>query len=62
MEKNETPFGWVVTCGRFSEAAEDEADKMRFQGKQVRLIDGKELAKMLIEFGMSEIQNLWAAR
>jgi restriction endonuclease Mrr len=59
MEKHEADFGWVVTCGTFSEDAEAEAEKLlQSKGYRIRLIDGEELAKLIVEIGMSEVQTL----
>ena len=51
IEKHQADVGWVVTCGRFSENA-----KQAVTAKPIRLIEGDELAKMVVAFGVEHIQ------
>ena len=52
MEKHDADLGWVVTCGRFSDQAKQAVAS---DIKRIRLIEGDELAKMVVAFGMDSI-------
>jgi predicted Mrr-cat superfamily restriction endonuclease len=54
MEKESAHIGWVVTLGKFDENAEKRADELRTGEKHlvIRLIDGDELVKMAVEYGV----------
>ena len=57
MEAESADLGWVVTSGKYSKDAEKFADKMKDEGYKVELIDGEELAAMIIESGLS-VRNI----
>jgi restriction endonuclease Mrr len=47
-----------VTCGRFSEDALQRAKEAEDLGKRIRLIEGDELAKMIVEYGTADLQDM----
>jgi restriction endonuclease Mrr len=54
MDKESADLGWAVTLSSFSEEAEKRADELR-RGERnllIRLIDGVELVKMAVEYGV----------
>lgn len=53
MQAESANLGWVVTSGKYSEDAKRHADDMRANGYNLELIDGQELAAMIIESGLS---------
>ncbi|MDI7258988.1 MAG: restriction endonuclease [Thermodesulfobacteriota bacterium] len=53
MEAEGVSFGWVVTAGSFSQEAVDrKAEIEEKQGVQIELIDGEQLAAMVIDSGL----------
>jgi HJR/Mrr/RecB family endonuclease len=54
MEKHDADLGWVVTCGRFSEEAKEKAEQAI---ERVRLIEGDELARMVLACGTENIHT-----
>ena len=52
MEKHDADLGWVVTCGSFSDQAKQAVEQA---SERIRLIEGDELAKMVVAFGMDSI-------
>ena len=55
MEKHDAPLGWVVTCGEFSDKAKEKADAAVKDGRRIRLIEGEELAKLVVELGIKDV-------
>jgi HJR/Mrr/RecB family endonuclease len=53
MEKWQAALGWVVTCGRFSAAAREAAE----QAGRIRLVEGDDFAKMVVECGLDRIHS-----
>jgi predicted Mrr-cat superfamily restriction endonuclease len=53
MEKWHAALGWVVTCGRFSVAAREAAE----QAGRIRLVEGDDFAKMVVECGLDRIHS-----
>lgn len=56
METEGADLGWVVTSGRFSEEAfakEEEIEEER--GFRIELVDGEQLAAMIVEGGLKEM-------
>ena len=47
--------GVFITTARFSEKARSRAEKIRAGGKILRLIDGLELSRLLIEYGIAVV-------
>jgi predicted Mrr-cat superfamily restriction endonuclease len=56
MEKHDADLGWVVTCGRFSDEAKQEGE-LGSSPRRIRLIEGDELAKMVVAFGIDQIRT-----
>ena len=54
MEKWDADLGWVVTCGRFSEEAKEKAEQAL---ERIRLIEGDELARMVLACGTEDIHT-----
>lgn len=54
MEKWDADLGWVVTCGRFSKDAKEKAEQAL---ERIRLIEGDELARMVVACGMDHIHT-----
>jgi predicted Mrr-cat superfamily restriction endonuclease len=53
MEAESANIGWAVTLGKFDESAQSRAIELRDRENLViRLIDGDELAKLAIEYGV----------
>ena len=54
MDKESADLGWAVTLSSFDEGAEKRADELRRGEKNllIRLIDGDELEKMAVEYGV----------
>ena len=52
IEKHTADLGWVVTCGRFSDEAKEEAARA---SRRIRLIEGDDLAKMVVSVGIDHI-------
>jgi len=53
MVAESADLGWVVTSGTYSNDAKSYANQMREEGYNIQLIDGEELATMIIESGLS---------
>lgn len=58
MEAEGTDLGWVVTSGTFSEEAFDsKAAVEEERGFRIELVDGEQLAAMIVEGGLREIYS-----
>jgi restriction endonuclease Mrr len=56
MEAEGVSFGWFVTSGTFSKEASDrKAEIEEKQGVKMELIDGEQLAALIIEAGLHKI-------
>lgn len=60
MEHEDATHGWLATAGAFSDAAERRKDELEEErGFQIQLIDGEQLAALVVEGGLREaIQDL----
>jgi len=55
MEVEDATHGWVVTAGTFSEEAEQRRGELEEEtGYRIELIDGEQLAAMLVDGGLRE--------
>lgn len=56
MEAEQASLGWIATSGAFSEAAEQrKADFEESRGIQIELVDGDQLAAMIVEGGLRAV-------
>jgi HJR/Mrr/RecB family endonuclease len=56
MEAEGTDLGWVVTSGTYSEEALDRKTKVEEDlGFRLELVDGEQLAAMIVEGGLKEV-------
>ena len=56
MEAEQASLGWIATSGSFSpEAVERKAQYEELRGFQIELIDGDQLAAMIVEGGLHAV-------
>lgn len=56
MEAEETDFGWIATSGTFSEeAVKRKAEVEEKHSFRIELVDGEQLAAMIVEGGLQEV-------
>jgi predicted Mrr-cat superfamily restriction endonuclease len=51
-DKAVADVAWVVSCGRFSQEAQDRAAGKTDEGRKIRLVDGEELARLIVDLGI----------
>ncbi|MBV9122791.1 MAG: restriction endonuclease, partial [Planctomycetes bacterium] len=52
MEEENADLGWVATSGTFSPEAQDFANRLCEEGIKVELLDGEDLAALIVENGL----------
>lgn len=59
MDAEDADIGWVVTTGTFHEEAETRRDELEEErGHRIELIDGEQLAALVVEGGLRDRLSL----